>query len=105
MFKKNLFLTRGINECLPKSIQYLLWSLLFENKDNENLDYLQIFELSYDRNVNQLKVIWRQEDPEFEKILYFTDVESLDNDMKVWVICTAPGTEEEYSTMLLPEEY
>ena len=105
MFNKNTYITRGINEKLPLEIISLLW-LKLQNVNNRKLDYLQVFEF---KNTNSngspvLEIKWRQEVPKHEETFKVKGVK-LEEVEKVWVICSAEGTEEEYSTMLLPEEY
>ena len=104
MFKKNTVITRGINEKLDIVIISTLWQLLQTENDRE-LDYLQVFEL---KNVGtkeepMLKIIWSQEEPEYMAQYLLKGIHS--DVEKVWVICNGEGTEDEYSTMLLPEEY
>lgn len=104
MFKGNTYITRGINEKLSDEIIRYLW-LLVLNETKRKLDYLQIFEL---RNAGPsdnpvLEVTWRQEQPvHIEKRYLIGQKTSVD---KVWIICNAEDTKDEYSTMLLPEEY
>lgn len=104
MFKKNLYITRGINENLPQKLINLLW-VKVQGVDNRKLDYLQVFEFENKGTKDKPKLLvkWSQEVPEhtetFEVDNISTDVE------KVWIICTAENTPDEYSTMLLPEEY
>ena len=103
MFRRNLYITRGINERVHPDLVRVLWMKLQEDTMRE-LDYLQVFRIekvSTDKPV--LKITWSQEQPEHEEEFVVNGVEC-DVD-KIWVICTAPGTDEEYSTMLLPEEY
>ena len=106
MFEKNLFITRGVDSSLPKNVINLLWCLLQKDIDKRQMDYLQVFELQTikTKSGNALSVHWSQEQPEYSITYYFPNItEQLD--IKVWVICSGEGTEEEYSTMLLPEEY
>ena len=104
MFRKNTVITRGINEKLDVNIIVALWELV-QGEYSRKLDYLQIFEL---KNVGtssepMLKIVWKQEVPMHVETYYikglFTKVD------KVWIICSGEDTDEEYSTMLLPEEY
>lgn len=106
MFKKNLYITRGIEEALPINIINILWGLLHEHEGKRELDYLQVFELKTigKDDAKVLNVHWTQEQPEYSLDLYFPDI-TQDFDLKVWVICSGENTEDEYSTMLLPEEY
>lgn len=106
MFKKNLFITRGVDESVPKIIINILWGLIHQHEGKRELDYLQVFELKTigKDDAKVLKVHWKQEQPEYVLDLYFPDI-TQDIDMTVWVICSGENTEDEYSTMLLPEEY
>ena len=104
MFEKNTYITRGINEQLSIDIIATLW-MKVQNAKGRQLDYLQVFELTNGGTENEpvLTVKWSQEIPEHTETFYIrgakTDVE------KVWIICAGEGTDDEYSTMLLPEEY
>ena len=106
MFQKNLFITKGIDESIPKHIINLLWNLIHQQVGKRELDYLQIFEVKTigTKGEKSLWVHWTQEQPEYSVDLYFPDI-TTDIDTKIWVICSGEGTEDEYSTMLLPEEY
>ena len=103
MFQRNLYITRGINESLPRELINILWLKVQEVKDRE-LDYLQVFKIEKMNTATPaLKITWSQEVPNHEE--EFT-VNGLSTDIeKVWIICTGEGTVNEYSTMLLPEEY
>ena len=103
MFQKNLYITRGINESLPRELINILWLKVQEVKDRE-LDYLQVFKIEKMNTATPaLKITWSQEVPNHEE--EFT-VNGLSTEIdKVWIICTGEGTVNEYSTMLLPEEY
>ena len=106
MFDKNLYITRGIDSSLPKNVINLLWGLIQQETKKRKMDYLQIFQLKTieTKGGDVLSIQWSQEKPEYSTTVYFPDItEKLDT--KVWVICSGEGTEDEYSTMLLPEEY
>lgn len=106
MFDKNLYITKGIDNSLPKNVVNLIWFLLKQDSKKRQMDYLQVFELKTinTNSGNALSIHWSQEQPEYSTTIFFPDItEKLD--IKVWVICTGEGTEDEYSTMLLPEEY
>ena len=86
MFKKNLYITKGINEEMPLELINILW-LKVQGETDRQLDYLQVFEF---KNVGPndapvLEVKWSQEEPEHMQFFYVkginTDVE------KVWIIC------------------
>ena len=104
MFRKNTVITKGINEQLDINIIFMLWELV-QGEYARKLDYLQIFELKNVGTIAEpvLRIIWKQEQSEHIETYYvkglFTKVE------KVWIICSGEDTEDEYSTMLLPEEY
>ena len=107
MFDKKKFATKGVVEQVSETIQSVLWSILVKaNKEKVELDYLQVFELSDastdDATIVQIK--WSQEVPPMEKT-FFVPFVKCDKTMKIWVISEAEGTEDEYATMLFPEEY
>lgn len=106
MFNKNLYITRGIHEHVPEEIINILWSLIHEHEGHRPLDYLQVFELKSisTKTGKSLKIKWSQEQPPFNLTVYFPSI-TTEIDTKIWVICTGENTEEEYSTMLFPEEY
>lgn len=106
MFKKNLYITRGIDEVLPEKVISILWNLIHQDEGKRELDYLQVFVLKTITNEHGkiLHINWSQEQPEHSIDVYFPDIED-ELDIKVWVICSGEDTECEYSTMLLPEEY
>lgn len=104
MFRKNTYITKGINEELNPVIITKLWEKV-QSANNRELDYLQVFNL---RNIGEpnrpsVEVKWKQEVPEHHETFI---IEGVNTDVdRVWIICTAEGTDDEYSTMLLPEEY
>lgn len=105
MFEKNIYITRGINESLPLELISLLWLKVQGVKDRK-LDYLQVFEF---KNVGTLEspileVKWSQEIPKHEETFEVKGIK-LEEVEKVWIICSGEETDDEYSTMLLPEEY
>ncbi|MGG5370328.1 DUF960 family protein [Enterococcus sp. AZ196] len=65
--KENRYVTRGVNEQVPKEIQLRCWQLIDEKgKQSENqMDYLQIFEFNRDDHRGTLTIIHRQEKPFF----------------------------------------
>lgn len=105
MFEKNTYITRGINESLSLEVISLLWLKVQGVKDRK-LDYLQVFELKNTGTQENpiLEVKWSQEVPKHVETFKVKGVR-VEEVEKVWIICSGEGTEEEYSTMLLPEEY
>jgi len=106
MFDKNLYITRGINNSLPANVINLLWCLIQQETKKRKMDYLQVFHLKTieTKSGKALSVHWTQEQPEYSTTVFFPDI-TKQLDIKVWVICSGEGTDDEYSTMLLPEEY
>ncbi|MBP2098933.1 DUF960 family protein [Enterococcus rivorum] len=106
MFEKNdnRYLTKGVNEQLPKEIQVYCWQLIDEKRKEAEitLDYLQIFEFNRDDQRQAIEVIHRQEEPFFIQYHEYKIIEPLADFQvtKLWVI--DDGTNQ---TMLLPEEY
>ncbi|WP_322630251.1 DUF960 family protein [Brevibacillus borstelensis] len=96
-------MTRGVNEAVPFELQLLLWGILEKRQERgEQLDYLQVFELSaewVDEEPVQ-KILNRQEQPFHQEVFYVNHIENLAIGVTVWGIDSG-----EYATMLLPEEY
>ena len=95
MFNNSRYITKGINEELPLSIQILLWSLVDSLLIEK--DYLQIFTIKIIRG-NLLEITHSQEKPVYTKTIQA--VGDIDRNMKVYII-----DDGEYSTMLFAEEY
>ncbi|PWX62873.1 hypothetical protein CYK82_13885 [Clostridium perfringens] len=101
MFKKeSRYITRGANEKLDLRLQLILWSRIDKlNDEGKELDYLQVFKI---RKCKEGIVIEHsQEVPEYKEkyVLALNDIE-VNETLKVFVI-----DDEEYSTMMLAEEY
>ena len=65
--KNNRYVTRGINEAVPKETQFFLWSLIDDQVQNGNeMDYFQKFELKATEN-GQL-VVHSQEEPKWNQL-------------------------------------
>ncbi len=95
MFNNKRYLTKGISERIEICYQMIMRSMI----DNMNVekDYLQIFQLDWKNNV--LTITHSQEQPFYKKV-YKLPCQSAVKTEKVYVIDS-----EEYSTMLLAEEY
>lgn len=91
MFNNKRYLTKGVSERIKICYQMIMWSMI----DNLNVekDYLQIFQLDWKNDV--LTITHSQEQP-----FYKLPCQSTVKTEKVYVIDS-----EEYSTMLLAEEY
>lgn len=102
--KENRYITRGVNEDVPKEIQLYCWQLIDKKaaKTEMKLDYLQIFELNRDNQRQAMEVIHRQEQPFFINYHKIKITEALADFQieKLWVIDDSVN-----QTMLLPEEY
>lgn len=93
MFNNKRYLTKGVNERIPMLVQLALWKLVDEIPDKKR-DYLQVFKLKWHNGT--LKIEHSQEIPHFSKThTYITETAE-----KVYIIDC-----EEYSIMLLAEEY
>ena len=92
---KGRFLTRGVDEKIPRDIQLFLWEAI--DLMPEPKDYLQVFRLSV---ANGLQVIHHTaEQPNFEMTYVLATVDTYVTE-KVYVI-----DDREHCTMLLAEEY
>ena len=95
MFKNQRYATRGVNARIPLITQIMMWGMIDSLQEVEP-DYLQIFRLSVENG--KQKIVHEQEQPEYRKEYLLKEVEPVNE--KVYVIDS-----EEYSTMLLAEEY
>lgn len=98
------YVTRGVNEQVPKEIQKRCFRLIDEKVKQEDvqLDYLQIFEFNRDDQRGTITIVHRQEEPFFIDYSEIRITKELVNFKikKLWVI-----DDHTHQTMLLPEEY
>ena len=94
MFDNQRYLTRGIIDAIPLELQLFMWNCV--DIMPEPKDYFQVFELS-DLGSMQ-RIVHKSEQPEY-KMNYFIPTSKAVT-AKVYIIDS-----EEYSTMLLAEEY
>lgn len=94
MFNNQRYLTRGINAEIPFELQIFMWECI--DRLPKECDYFQVFKLE---NLNGIQRITHfSEQPEYHmEYLILTDNPVT---AKIYVIDS-----EEYSTMLLAEEY
>lgn len=93
--EKKRYLTRGIDETIPLELQLFMWNAI-DNMPAPK-DYLQIFELT--KNGNMQHILHKSEQPEYEMKYILPTVEKTII-AKIYCIDS-----EEYCTMLLAEEY
>lgn len=96
MFNGQRYLTKGVQEQVSIPLQVTLW-LMIENLKIE-ADYLQIFEIEQISD-NQIKITHRQEEPQFESVTVKSG-KIASAHLKIYVI-----DDQDYSTMLLADEY
>lgn len=96
MFQNKRYVTRGISAALSPPMQTLLWFLI-DSMDVPEKDYLQVFQLEPDGEIQ--RVLHTQEEPPYrsEHLLKFGDTPI---SAKILVI-----DDGDHSTMLLAEEY
>ncbi|WP_075810348.1 DUF960 family protein [Clostridium perfringens] len=98
--KESRYITRGANEKLDLRLQLIIWSIIDKlNEEGKKLDYLQVFKVT---NFEEgILIEHSQEVPKYKEkyVLDLDDIEVNEN-IKVFVI-----DDEEYSTMMLAEEY
>lgn len=94
MFDNQRYLTRGVQAEIPFALQIFMWSCI--DGLPEECDYFQVFKLENLSGIQ--KIIHFSEQPEYHREYLIPS----DNPItaKVYVIDS-----EEYSTMLLAEEY
>ena len=94
MFDNQRFLTRGVDAEIPLELQLFLWSCI--DRLPEERDYFQVFKLEPMGEMQRIS--HTSEQPEYH-MEYIIPTEKPIN-AKLYVIDS-----EEYSTMLLDEEY
>ena len=94
MFDNQRYLTKGVNETIPFELQVFMWDCI--DRTPEPKEYFQVFELSDSGGIQ--KILHFSEQPEY-RMDYFIPMRKTVT-AKVYVIDS-----EEYSTMLLAEEY
>lgn len=97
---KATYITKGIAERIPTSVQMLIWCIIEETKQKvKHMDYLQVFELKTSLEENQLEITHFQEEPDFlEEVVYMPFDKELNE--KLYLI-----DDVDHITMLLAEEY
>ncbi|MGG5463296.1 DUF960 family protein [Clostridium sp. B9] len=98
--KNNRYITRGINKELDLRLQLILWNIIDSLKEEgKDLDYLQVFKLR--KYEEKIIIEHNQEVPKYKEnyVLDLNDIE-INKIIKVFVIDS-----EDYSTMMLAEEY
>ena len=99
MFNNQRYITRGVSNNIQPWLIIYIWSMVdsFCRDYREEVDYLQIFKISTENNV--LTISHSQEQPAIENLVKLSYYGTPINE-KIYVIDS-----EEYSTMLLAEEY
>ena len=96
MFEGEKHITSGVDAKIPVEQQERMWDMIEIARVENELDYLQIFELSKYKSIQ--KIIHKQEQPEFER-QYLMAADEIVRE-KVYVIDSG-----EYCMMLLAKEY
>lgn len=102
----NRYITRGIANNLPTTLQHLLWQLVAQReneqfKELEAIDYFHIFH--FNMHNNQLYIKHKQELPEYVKT-HKANYSKAINMNKVYII-REDDVDLSYYVMLLPGEY
>jgi len=95
MFDNQRYLTRGVNETIPFELQAFMWDCI-DRLPKDGVDYFQVFEL---KDIGGMQhIVHFSEQPEYKMNYFIPMLKAVT--AKVYVIDS-----EEYSTMLLAEEY
>ena len=102
----NRYITRGIDQNLPTTLQHQLWQLVAQrekeqSKELEAIDYFHFFQ--FNMHNNQLYVKHKQERPEYVKTHKANYSKAIIMN-KVYII-REDDVDLSYYVMLLPEEY
>lgn len=108
MSKTNTYITRGIDDNIPKNIINIIWSLVMKReedaeKNNEPVDYLNVFHIRKTKDDTVLKIKHFQENPPYSNTYRIVSHETVTK-QKVYVI-REDSVDLKYFVMLLPEEY
>lgn len=100
MFDKEKYITKNIQNQLPQETILFLWTLIDEARQQTELDYLQIFNLSkvIVDGITMQKVTYSQENPKYKNEAFLLCNKAINN--KVYCI-----DDETHSTMLFADEY
>lgn len=94
MFNNQRYLTRGVQSEMPTPLQLFMWECI--DRLPEEQDYLQVFKLE---NLNGVqRISHSSEQPEYHKEYLIPSDKPITK--KVYIIDS-----DDYSTMLLAEEY
>lgn len=100
--EKKRYETRGVQERIPLDYRYFMWKLVDRLCMNIQVDYLQVFLSSYEKDsrgrITQ-KFVHSQEKPEYSAVYEFP-FSKIKIEEKVYII-----DDGENCTMLLAEEY
>lgn len=99
--KENRYITKGANEDVDIRLQVLIWGLIDRLKEIKDLkiDYLQVFSIC--KNKDKIILEHKQEVQEYKKVYEINNKEiDINRNIKLFIIDS-----NEYSTMLLAEEY
>ena len=101
MFQNSKYLTKGISIEVPFELQWLLWTMIEEQRSKIELDYLQVFKLNYINNHGEKlqEIIHTQEQPPYQNCIKVKLKNPLNNRT---IFCIDDKT---HSTMLFAEEY
>ncbi|MDR9833582.1 MULTISPECIES: DUF960 family protein [Staphylococcus] len=102
----NRYITRGIAQNLPTTLQHQIWQLISEHeneqfKELEAIDYFHVFQ--FNMHNNQLYIKHQQERPAYVKTHKANVKQSIDIN-KVYII-KEDDVDLSYYIMLLPNEY
>ncbi len=102
----NRYITRGIVNNLPITLQQQLWQLVAQRENEQSkkieaIDYFHIFQ--FNMHNNQLYIKHKQERPKYVKT-HKANYSKAININKVYII-SEDDVDLSYYVMLLPEEY
>lgn len=102
----NRYITRGIAQNLPTTLQHQIWQLISEHeneqfKELEAIDYFHVFQ--FNMHNNQLYIKHQQERPAYVKTHKANVKQSIDIN-KIYII-KEDDVDLSYYIMLLPNEY
>lgn len=99
-FNGNKYITANADRRIPLDVQVRIWDSIESAQYETRMDYLQVFEIKQEKDT--ISVIHRQEQPAYSRIFR---MKANVGDVLVYVISSFDENSNEYSTLLMAEDY
>lgn len=99
-FNGNKYITANADRRIPLDVQVRIWDSIESAQYETRMDYLQVFEIKQEKDT--ISVIHRQEQPAYSRIFR---MKANVGDVLVYVISSFDENSNEYSTLMMSEDY